>query len=374
MKLNNTFKEARDNYLDAVQSGASAEQQEELYSILMDAVEESAVAAARDEVEAAIGTDPRQANMSAREVAFWNDLKKDAPAGIEKHFPEETVDRIFDDMIEARPLLQHIGLRNASFRLKFLTSAVEGKAVWGKVNSEIKGQLEQSFGEETAIQNKLTAFVVLPKDTVKLSPAWLQSFVLMQITEAFADALEDAYLNGDGNDKPVGLTRDVTAENRTERKIFAAKASQGDLTFANPDTTVKEIKNIHKFHSTKENGKRVATEGNLVLVVNPADAWDVRSQWTSLNAQGTFVTALPFNPIIIESVKQEAGKVTSFIKGRYDALVAGGVDMGRYEETFALEDLTLFTAKQFAHGFPHDAKTAAVWTLSLTTEAKPKGK
>lgn len=372
MKLNNTFKEARDNYLDAVQSGASAERQEELYSILMDAVEESAVAAARDEVEAAIGTDPRQANMSTREVAFWNEVKKEAPVGIDKHFPEETVDRIFEDMIEARPLLQHIGLRNASFRLKFLTSAVEGKAVWGKVNSEIKGQLEQSFGEETAIQNKLTAFVVLPKDTVKLSPAWLQSFVLMQITEAFADALEDAYLNGDGNDKPVGLTRDVTAKNRTERKVFAAKTSQGDLTFADPDTTVKEIKDIHKFHSTKENEKRVATEGNLVLVVNPADAWDVRSQWTSLNAQGTFVTALPFNPIIIESVKQEAGKVTSFIKGRYDALVAGGVDMGRYEETFALEDLTLFTAKQFAHGMPHDAKTAAVWTLKLA--AKPKGK
>lgn len=372
MKLNNTFKEARDNYLNAVQSGASAEQQEELYGILMDAVEESAVAAARDEVEAAIGTDPRQANMSAREVAFWNELKKGAPAGIEKHFPEETVDRIFEDLVESHPFLEHIGLRNASIRLKFLTSAVEGQAVWGKINGEIKGQLEQSFGEETAIQNKLTAFVVLPKDTVKLSPAWLQTFVISQISEAFADALEDAFLNGDGSDKPVGLTRDVTAANRTQQIVFAEKAKQGDLTFADADTTVKEIKEIHKFHSTKENGKRVATEGNLVLVVNPADAWDVKAQWTSLNANGVFVTAMPFNPIIVESTKQAAGKVTSFIKGRYDALIGGGVEMGRFEETFALEDLTLFTAKQFAHGFPHDAKTAAVWELKVA--AKPKGK
>lgn len=372
MKLNNTFKEARDNYLDAVQSGASAERQEELYSILMDAVEESAVAAARDEVEAAIGTDPRQANMSAREVAFWNELKKDAPAGIEKHFPEETIDKIFEDLVEERPLLQHIGLRNASIRLKFLSSATEGKAVWGAINTEIRGQLSQSFSEETAIQNKLTAFVVLPKDTVKFSPAWLQTFVLTQIKEAFAEALEDAFLNGDGDNKPIGLSRQLQGTVSGTSTTYPAKTKQGDLTFADPDTTVKEIKDIHKFHSTKENGKRVATEGNLVLVVNPADAWDVKSQWTSLNAQGTFVTALPFNPIIIESVQQEAGKVTSFVKGRYDAFIAGGVEMGRFDETFALEDLTLYTAKQFAYGKAHDAKTAAVWELKLA--AKPKGK
>lgn len=372
MKLNNTFKEARDNYLNAVQSGASAERQEELYSVLMDAVEESAVLAAREEVGAVIGTDPRQANMSAREVAFWNDLKKEAPAGIEKHFPEETVDKIFEDLVEERPLLQHIGLRNASIRLKFLSSATEGKAVWGAINGEIRGQLTQSFSEETAIQHKLTAFVVLPKDTVKFSPAWLQTFVLTQINEAFAEALEDAFLNGDGDNKPIGLSRKLQGTVSGTSTVYPAKDSQGDLTFADPDTTVKEIKDIHKFHSTKENGKRVVTEGNLVLVVNPADAWDLKSQWTSLNAQGTFVTALPFNPIIIESVQQEAGKVTSFIKGRYDALVAGGVEMGRFDETFALEDLALFTAKQFAYGKAHDEKVAAVWTLKAATKSKTK--
>ncbi|NYS33464.1 phage major capsid protein [Streptococcus danieliae] len=372
MELNETFKAARKKFLEAVANGADQETQEKLYEAMMDAIEESVVAAAREEVESMIARNPKEAEMSADELEFWNAVKKDAPSGIEKHFPEETVDKIFEDLVESRPLLEHIGLRNASIRLKFLSSATQGQAVWGKINSEIKGQLEQSFDEEKAVQNKLTAFVVIPKDTEKFSPAWLSTFIMTQINEAFADALEDAFLNGDGSDKPVGLTRDVTAENRTKQMVFAEKASQGDLTFADPDTTVKEIKDIHKFHSTKENGKRVATEGNLVLVVNPADAWDVRSQWTSLNAQGTFVTALPFNPIIIESVKQAAGKVTSFIKGRYDAVIAGGVEIGKFEETFALEDLTLYTAKQFAHGMPHDAKTAAVWTLKVA--AKPKGK
>ncbi|MBJ6745210.1 phage major capsid protein [Streptococcus sp. 121] len=372
MELNETFKAARKKFLEAVANGADQETQEKLYEAMMDAIEESAVAAAREEVEGLIARNPKEAEMSANELEFWNAVKKDAPTGIEKHFPEETVDKIFEDLVESRPLLEHIGLRNASIRLKFLSSATQGQAVWGKINSEIKGQLEQSFDEEKTVQNKLTAFVVIPKDTEKFSPAWLSTFVITQINEAFADALEDAFLNGDGSDKPVGLTRDVTAENRTKQMVFAEKTKQGDLTFADSDTTVKEIKDIHKFHSTKENGKRVATEGKLVLVVNPADAWDVKSQWTSLNAQGVYVTALPFNPIIIESVKQAAGKVTSFIKGRYDAVIAGGVEIGKFEETFALEDLTLYTAKQFAHGMPHDAKTAAVWELKLA--AKPKSK
>lgn len=372
MELNETFKEARKNFLEAVANNADQETQEKLYETMMDSIEESAVAAAREEVESMIAQSPKEAAMSARELEFWNTVKKEAPTGIEKHFPEETVDKIFEDLVQSRPLLQHIGLRNASVRLKFLTSATKGQAVWGKINSEIRGQLEQSFDEETAIQNKLTAFVVIPKDTEKFSPSWLQTFILTQINEAFADALEDAFLNGDGDNKPVGMTRDVTAENRTKQMVFSEKASQGNLTFADSEAVVKEIKDIHKFHAVKENGFPVQTEGSLCLVVNPADAWDVKSQWTSLNAQGVYVTAMPFNPTIIESSKQAAGKITSFIKGRYDAVIAGGIEIGKFDETFALEDLTLYTAKQFAHGMPHDAKTAAVWTLALGTKPKSK--
>ena len=35
------------------------------------------------------------------------------------------------------------------------------------------------------------------------------------------------------------------------------------------------------------------------MVVNPADAWDVKKQYTSLNAQGTHVTAMPYNLILV---------------------------------------------------------------------------
>lgn len=71
---------------------------------------------------------------------------------------------------------------------------------------------------------------------------------------------------------------------------------------------------VYKHHSVKSDGNPVAVEGNVVMVVNPADAWDVKKQYTSLNAQGTYVTAMPYNLILVESVAQTAGKVTTSSK------------------------------------------------------------
>ena len=269
-------------------------------------------------------------------------------------------------MVKSRPLLQHIGLRNAGIRLKFLKSTQTGEAVWGKINGEIQGQLKQAFNEEEAIQNKLTAFVVIRKDSEKFGPAWLQSFVIVQITEAFAAALEAAFLNGDGDGKPIGLSRTLTGTVAGNKTTYAEKTVEtAKLTFADSATVVKELTNVYKYHSVKSDGNPVAVEGNVVMVVNPTDAWDVKKQYTSLNAQGTYVTAMPYNLILAESIAQTAGKVTTFVKGRYDAFVGGGIEFGRFTETYALEDLNLYTAKQFAYGKAHDEKTAAVWKLEI---------
>ncbi|MCQ9212855.1 MULTISPECIES: phage major capsid protein [unclassified Streptococcus] len=367
MKLSTDFTEARQAFIDAVVKGESQEKQNELYNTMLDSLFEESKKQARQEVEGLIAENPADSKLSLREREFFNDMEKTAPVGIEKLFPQETVDRIFEDLMRSRPLLGQIGLRNAGIRLKFLKSSTSGQAVWGKINDEIRGQLRASFDDEEAIQNKLTAFVVLPKDTEKFGPAWIQSFVSLQITEAFAVALEAGFLNGDGDNKPIGLSRSLTGTVAGDKTTYGEKTPQTTkLTFADSATVVKELTEIYKYHSTKADDETpVAVEGNLVMVVNPADAWDVKKQYTSLNAQGVYITAMPYNLILVESVAQVAGKVTTFVKGRYDALIAGGIEFGRFTETFALEDLNLYTAKQFAYGKPHDEKTAAVWVLNL---------
>nr|WP_241210965.1 hypothetical protein [Listeria fleischmannii] len=129
--------------------------------------------------------------------------------------------------------------------------------------------------------------------------------------------------------------------------------------------TIKELTSVFKYHSVKENGKALAVAGKVVLVVNPADAWDVKTQYTFLNANGTYVTALPYNLDIVESEAQAEGEVLTFVTGRYDAYLGGGINVKQFDQTLALEDLDLYVAKQFAYGCAKDIKASAIWTLNI---------
>lgn len=365
MKLSNEFKTIRDNFLAAVNANEPAEKQNELYGAMLDELLNEAKKQARAEAEGLIAANPADAKLSARERKFFNAVTTDVGYKEEKLLPQETIDRIFENLTTAHPLLAEIGMVNAGLRLKFLKSETSGVAVWGNIYGEIKGQLDAVFSEEEAIQNKLTAFVVIPKDLKDFGPAWIESFVSTQIDEAFAVALEAAFLAGDGNGKPIGLNRQVQAGVAITGGVYPEKTSIGDLTFADSATTVKELTNVYKHHSTDEKGRAVAVDGKVVMVVNPADAWDVKRQYTSLNAQGVYVTALPYNLKIVESLAQVSEKVVTFVNGRYDAYIGGGITLRKYDQTLAIEDMDLYTAKQFAYGKAKDDKAAAVWGLKV---------
>ncbi|MEQ7232345.1 phage major capsid protein [Enterococcus avium] len=365
MKLSNEFKTIRDNFLAAVNNNEPAEKQNELYGAMLDELLNEAKKQARAEAEGLIAANPADAKLSARERKFFNAVTTDVGYKEEKLLPQETIDRIFENLTTAHPLLAEIGMVNAGLRLKFLKSETSGVAVWGNIYGEIKGQLDAAFSEEEAIQNKLTAFVVIPKDLKDFGPAWIESFVSTQIDEAFAVALEAAFLAGDGNGKPIGLNRQVQAGVAITGGVYPEKTSIGDLTFADSATTVKELTNVYKHHSTDEKGRAVAVDGKVVMVVNPADAWDVKRQHTSLNAQGVYVTALPYNLKIVESLAQVSEKVVTFVNGRYDAYIGGGITLRKYDQTLAIEDMDLYTAKQFAYGKAKDDKAAAVWGLKV---------
>ena len=83
--------------------------------------------------------------------------------------------------------------------------------------------------------NKLTAFVVLPKDALKFSYSWLKQFVIEQIKETVAVALELAIVNGDGVDKPVGLIKDLDKSTTDGKKITFATEKEPIADFSDLD-------------------------------------------------------------------------------------------------------------------------------------------
>lgn len=368
IQLSDDFKTARQEFLNAIQNGEDEKAQAELYGKMINELFEESKAQAQAEAERVSSLPTAESKLTAEQRKFFNEINTEVGYKEEKLLPEETIDRIFENLTTEHPLLADLGIKNAGLRLKFLKSETSGVAVWGKIFGEIKGQLDAAFSEETAIQNKLTAFVVLPKDLKDFGPAWVERFVRLQIEEAFAVALEAAFLNGTGKEQPIGLSRQAQEGVSVTGGVYPEKESLGTLTFKDPRTTVLELTKVFKNHSTDEKGKSVAVKGNVTMVVNPSDAFDIQAQYTHLNANGVYVTALPLNLNVIESVAQTAGKVLTYVKGRYDGYLAGGINLQKFDQTLAIEDMDLYTAKQFAYGKAKDDKVAAVYDLNINSE------
>ena len=107
------------------------------------------------------------------------------------------------------------------------------------------------------------------------------------------------------------------------------------------------------------------------MVTNPFDTFDVQANATTLNAAGVYVTSLPFNPTPTESVFVPQGKVLFFVKGEYIAAMGGTEPIKKFDQTLALEDATLYIAKQYATGKPKDKYAAQVYDLKLEEVTTP---
>ncbi|EOM0897711.1 phage major capsid protein [Listeria monocytogenes] len=381
IKLKNNlvnYEEKRTAFVNAVKNEETQETQNKAYVEMVDAmaadIMDQAKKEARQEADQYISASRTDKNITNEEIKFFNDINKEVGYKEETLLPQTVVDEIFEDLTTEHPFLASIGMRTTGLRTKFLKSETSGLAVWGKIFGEIKGQLDATFSEEESIQNKLTAFVVVPKDLENFGPVWVKRFVVTQIEEAFAVALESAFIIGDGKDKPVGLTRKVGKGTNVVDGVYPEKVASGTLTFASSKVTVNELTDVYKYHSVKENGKPLNVAGEVTLLVNPTDAWDVKKQYTSLNANGVYVTALPYNLNIIESLFVPEKKAISYVAKRYDALVGGALNISTFDQTLAFEDLNLYAAKQFAYGKAKDEKAAAVWTLNIKpTDQTPEG-
>ncbi|EAH0293688.1 phage major capsid protein [Listeria monocytogenes] len=381
IKLKNNlvnYEEKRTAFVNAVKNEETQEIQNKAYVEMVDAmaadIMDQAKKEARQEADQYISASRTDKNITNEEIKFFNDINKEVGYKEETLLPQTVVDEIFEDLTTEHPFLASIGMRTTGLRTKFLKSETSGLAVWGKIFGEIKGQLDATFSEEESIQNKLTAFVVVPKDLEDFGPVWVKRFVVTQIEEAFAVALESAFIIGDGKDKPVGLTRKVGKGTNVVDGVYPEKVASGTLTFASSKVTVNELTDVYKYHSVKENGKPLNVAGEVTLLVNPTDAWDVKKQYTSLNANGVYVTALPYNLNIIESLFVPEKKAISYVAKRYDALIGGALNISTFDQTLAFEDLNLYAAKQFAYGKAKDEKAAAVWTLNIKpTDQTPEG-
>ncbi|AZJ18700.1 phage major capsid protein [Bacillus wiedmannii bv. thuringiensis] len=378
IKFNN-FEEKKLAFAKATQEGTAEEQ-----SVALNSMIEALATDVRSDILNQVNESmvdrsimqSRGANvLTSEEMKFFNAVVEEGGFKSTETLPKTTQERIFDDLVEDHPFLQHIGLENLGAVTEFIYGDPEGAAVWGPLFDGIKGQLNATFRKDSISQLKLTAFIPLANDMLKLGPVWVERYVRTMITEAMKVGLERGFVAGTGKNEPIGLLKDPSGS--VVGGVYPDKKPVGTLTFEPGRKTINELKGVVKLLAKKLNAdgsdadrpKNIA--GKVVMVTNPFDTFDIQANATTLNAAGVYVTSLPFNPIPSESVFVPQGKVLFFVKGQYVAAMGGTEPIKKYEETLALEDATVYIAKQYATGKPKDKYTSQVYTLKLEEVTPP---
>lgn len=305
--------------------------------------------------------------LTSEETKFFNAAVLEGGFTDDTILPETTQERVFEDLVKAHPLLDVLGLQDLGAVTKFIYSDATKAYAWKEIFGDISGQVNAAFRSEKIGQLKLTAFAVIPNDMLELGPVWIERYVRTLLVESYSVGLEYGFVNGRGStqSEPVGLMKNVNADTGA----ITDKVSSGTLTFAPSEygeVVAGELYNVVKALSTNAKDESRKIGGKVVMVVNPIDAIGVQFRNTIQTSNGQWVTALPYNIQVVESEEIPVGKALFFVKGEYIAVIAGGYKLKKFDQTFAMEDATLYTIKQFANGKPKDNKAALLYDLAIS--------
>lgn len=301
------------------------------------------------------------------DAAKASDVKQ-AISNLKDAIPTTFIDAVIDDIRKAHPLLDRVNLRNGTMFTRYLYNK-SGKPtiVWGDITAAISNELNADIGYMEVQLKKLSAFMYVPQDMLDLGPAWVDRFVRELLAEYISLGLEEAIVDGDGDNKFIGMTRDVSDDvsvvgNKYPRKT-AVKLDK--LTAINIGKVLKTV-------ATDINGNARAVT-NPILVVNPFDYFlKVMPATTVRGADGSYRNdVLPYPMEIIQSAAMPSNLCVIGLPERYLALIGTGKE-GKIEysdEYKFLEDNRTYKIKLTGNGKPLDDNA---FVLCDITDLKPE--
>jgi hypothetical protein len=365
------YKAAVEKYTNAVKDGADEAAQSKAFDKMMNTLGtemmENMSASTSDKINELMASRPTN-GLSENETKFFNAISSGV-TGADVTLPLEIMNQVFTELEQAHPLLNIIKFQSSGLKMKAIIAdslASGGVAKWGEIFGDIKGQLSQTFKEVDFSQSKLTAFLAIPKDALENGYDWLKTFIVIQMSEAMALALETALVVGDGDNQPIGLMKDLEKGTVSNGKTtYPDKTVDGDLSDLKPDTAATKLAPLMQKLAKNAKGVSVNISGQVKLLVNPDDYYGTLAKFMYLTQNGQWVAVLPFGVEIVQSIAVPAGKAVIFAANRYWAYM-GGTKMGEFDQTLAIEDLQLYTVKSFYYGKAYDNNTAQVVTLAAT--------
>jgi len=313
--------------------------------------------------------------LTADETKFYNEVAKAGGFDEKLTWPETIFERVFEDLQKDHPILKLVNFTPTVGLTKTIRSRRKGVAVFGPLHKDVEGQLDAEFGVEETNQIALTAFFLISNDTLKLGARWINRYVRLCLSEAVKDAWAKKIITGTGKDEPIGLLKDL--DGAVVGGVYPDKASVGTLTFKDSATMVTEFAELMTTmseykHSIGDDDANATDEtrlvdGKIYLIINPANYYQVVARLTIQNANGVYVTNMPFiaEDHIIQSVDVPKDKLIAFIENGYDATQSQPEKVSEYNQTFAMKRATLYAIDMLGNGKPEDNYAAQIYDIAI---------
>lgn len=341
---------------------------EKAINVFSASIAEEAREAARNSATAlysAIQDEQIMVNRGARraitnvEMKYFNEaVEKQKIVGLDTVFPTTIIETVMTDLAKEHPLLSAIETRFTEAAIKFIYGdPSKATAYWDVIPADIKQILIGAFKSLDISVSKLSGYIALPKGYFQLGPTWLANYVTTFLREVMQASLETAVVNGDGKLKPIGMMRKLSG---AVDGVYPAKAEVAITEF-----TPQSLGGPRALLA-----KEKMLNGQLSLIVNPVTEATIISPKLFFQNQtdGSWnQLPLPYGINIIPSYAVPEGKAVLGNAKNYLLAVAGNLELTKYTETLAIEDMDLYIAKMFAAGVAKNANAFVVLDLSGIT-------
>lgn len=265
--------------------------------------------------------------LTSAEQKFFSDFAeaaqapepKQALSNLDLTIPETTVDTVIEDIAREHPLLEALNIVNARGAVKWIFAKNPKQlAAWGKITAAFTKELEGSIGVVKFEDSKLSTFLPVPKDLIRLGATYIGAYVMKVLADALACGLEYGAIRGTGKDEPIGMCKDL-------------KGSVVEGVY--PDKTAVELKSleIDEYNSVvaqlaKDEDGNYRVVKSVALIVNPVDYLSkVLPATTVRGVDGTYKSDIfPFPTTVYQSEMIDEGDAILGILENYVMALSTG--------------------------------------------------
>lgn len=339
------------------------------YSLSLVAELADAAAEYRQTADASILASRGVRSLTSAEQSFYDGIitamqapdVRQALTGADKTIPQTVIDTVLADIENKHPLLAALDIVNTYGSTKWILAKDKmQRAQWGAITSAITAELTGEIDKLEFSDHKMTAFLPVPKDLLKLGASYLDAYVRRILTDALACGLEYGAVKGTGNNMPIGMVKNL--DGAVTSGNYADKTAVAVTSFDVTSYMALVARLAEKPKATGQASGRPRAVTKVALIVNPTDyLTKIIPATTVLATDGSYKRDIfPFPTEVFQTEQLNTGEAVLGVmengKIKYQMFVSTGTSGNiEYSDDYRfLEDARVYAIKLLGTGRPVD--------------------